>query len=123
MKNAILFTFALMLCTAAFSQKDSNILRSRDTTSARMNNYISKVDGKIIRVENGINTSLNEAVVLKNGTRVKTDGTVIMKNGKQYLLKEGDKLYLDGRIADMKMNQAPVGKDSSLIPKDTTRQQ
>jgi len=62
------------------------------------NDYITMKDGKVMQSKDGNVAEIAEDVTLDNGTVVSKDGTVKTKDGKTITLKEGDYLWMDGKI-------------------------
>jgi hypothetical protein len=60
--------------------------------------YITMKDGKVMQSKDGNVAELTEDVTLDNGSVVSKDGTVKMKDGKTVTLKEGDYVWMDGKI-------------------------
>jgi hypothetical protein len=63
------------------------------------NVYIMMQAGKMLIVNNGKSVPLKKDKTLSNGTIVTTDGSVRTTDGNVVKLKEGDRVYLDGRLA------------------------
>lgn len=48
---------------------------------------------------------MDKDMSLSNGTKVKTDGTMKTKAGKTMMMKEGDMIYMNGKMRKMKMDE------------------
>lgn len=59
---------------------------------------IKMQDGKVWQEKDGNTTELTADVTLDNGTVVSKDGNVKMKDGTTVMLKEGDHVWMDGKI-------------------------
>ncbi|MES1249083.1 MAG: DUF6799 domain-containing protein, partial [Chitinophaga rupis] len=61
---------------------------------------------KVWQIKSGATTEVTDDVTLDSGTVVSKDGTVKTKDGKTVMLKEGDCVWMDGKIThkDMKKN-------------------
>ncbi|MEO5892960.1 MAG: DUF6799 domain-containing protein [Ferruginibacter sp.] len=70
-------------------------LPARDTT---MKDYVSVQGGQVILVQNNKAGRMTKDLTMKNGTVVKTDGSVKTNDGHTFQLKEGDRIYMNGRI-------------------------
>ena len=62
-------------------------------------------DGKVWQTKDGSTAELTEDVTLTNGTIVSKDGTVKMKDGTTKTLKNGDCVYMDGKMTHMAMKK------------------
>ena len=103
MKNLIL----LLIVLAAFKpaqarptnypqaiQRDT-IPTGRDTA---MKDYVSMQGGQMILVQHEKAGRMKTDMKMKNGTVVKASGEVTTADGHSFQLKEGDRIYLNGRI-------------------------
>lgn len=109
MKKTILLILIIGVGFASFSQ-DSNTMYLKQDTSAKAYNakdYIAMRGMTMMVFKNGDSIALTKVMTLKDGSVVKQDGTVTLKNGQTIKLKDGDKIYWDGRIvmkSEMAMN-------------------
>lgn len=62
-------------------------------------------DGKVVQMKDGNTTELTGDVTLSNGTVVSKDGTVKTKDGKTSMLKDGDCVYMNGKMTHMAMKK------------------
>lgn len=77
-----------------FQQKDTTPV-SRDTS---MKDYVAMQAGQMILLQHEKVSRLTKDMKMKNGIIVKADGTVQMSDGRTIMLKEGDRVYLNGMI-------------------------
>ena len=66
------------------------------------NAYITLQGGSVLVVKENKTMKLDKDKTLKNGTVVTTDGTVKLADGTTSKLKEGDRIYFDGRLGTSK---------------------
>ena len=59
---------------------------------------IKMQDGKLWQDKDGNTTEVTEDITLSNGTIVMKDGNVKMKDGSTVMLKDGDYVWMDGKI-------------------------
>ena len=62
-------------------------------------------DGKVVQMKDGNTTDLTGDVTLSNGTVVSADGTVKTKDGKTSKLKDGDCVWMNGKMTHMAMKK------------------
>ena len=93
MKKLVILLTALIFSASVHAQ---------DTTKTQMKEYIMMMNGKMMVMKHGMTMDLKSDTTLKNGTKVMTDGTVKTKDGKTMTLKEGECIYGDGKIKEMK---------------------
>ena len=74
-------------------------------TKSMKKDCIMMKDGKVMQMKDGNTTELSGDVTLENGTVVSKDGTVKMKDGKTKMLKDGDCVYMNGKMTHMAMKK------------------
>lgn len=57
--------------------------------------------GKMLLIKNGQTMPLDKEMKLSNGAVITKDGAGKMKDGKTRQLKEGDMIYMNGKMARM----------------------
>ena len=75
-----------------------NAQAATDTKKDMKKDYITMKDGKLLQSKDGNVAEVTEDITLENGTVVAKDGTVKTKDGKTVTLKEGDYVWMDGKI-------------------------
>lgn len=101
MKKLTMLLFAAIACT--------NIATAQDTTKAKdkmhhmgsmkaMKDCVMMKDGKMMVMKGGETTVMDQEMTMTNGTVVSTDGSVKMKDGTSKQLKDGDCVYMDGKV-------------------------
>ena len=66
---------------------------------------ITMKDGKVWQTKDGKTAELQEDVTLPNGTVVMKDGNVKTKDGKTTMLKDGDCVWMNGKMTHMAMKK------------------
>jgi hypothetical protein len=109
MKKLFVVMVACTLSSAIFAQTDKDTKmddmkhsEKMAKGSMKMKDCVMMEDGKMMVMKNGENMAMNEDMTMKNGTTVRKDGTVKMKDGKTMMLKDGDCVFMDGRMSKMK---------------------
>ena len=69
---------------------------------------ITMKDGKVWQTKDGKTEELTGDVALTNGTIVMKDGNVKMKDGSTKMLKDGDCVWMDGKMTHMAMKKKPA---------------
>lgn len=119
MKKLFVVMVACTLCTGVFAQTDKDKKEDKMEQSGKMDKMehagkmakgnmkmkdcVMMEGGKMMVMKNGENMAMDQDMTMKNGTMVMKDGTVKMKDGKTAMLKDGDCVYMDGRMSKMKM--------------------
>ena len=86
------------------------ILVNAQTASQPENKMMKKdcimmKDGKVWQTKDGNTSELTTDVTLSNGTVVSADGNVKTKDGKTTMLKDGDCVWMDGKMTHMAMKK------------------
>ena len=82
------------------------LVNAQDTHKNTMKkDCIMMKDGKVMQTKDGNTTELTDDVTLPNGTVVSKDGTVKTKDGKTSMLKDGDCVYMNGKMTHMAMKK------------------
>ena len=79
----------------------------------KMKDCVMMKDGKMMVTKDGKTMAMDQTMTMRNGTTVMSDGTVKMKNGTTKMLKDGDCVYMDGKMTSMKMHTAIHKKATS----------
>lgn len=110
----IIFLVSLTVAGLGAFAQDSNTMYLKQDTSAKaytMNDYISMRGMTMMVFKGSDSIALTNVMTLKDGSIVKQDGSVTRKNGQTLKLKDGDKIYWNGKIV-MKGIMAMNKKDS-----------
>ena len=112
MKHVHALTSALLLVTILFAAAFTAFTQTADEhakhhpvktspdASAVMTNMANSKDSN-----SAMSVSYTHLMSLSNGTKVKTDGTMKTKAGKTMMMKEGDMIYMNGKMRKMKMDE------------------
>ncbi len=111
MKKVLFLLLAFSLGTGAFAQdKMDKMDHKMDKKMGMKKDCVMMEGGKMMVMKDGSTTAMDADMKMKNGSTVMTDGTVKMKNGKTMMMKDGDCMYMDGKMSKMKMNQSMQNK-------------
>ena len=109
MKKIIVCLVALI----TFSVLNSSVFgqeKKMDSKMGKMNgkmkDCVMMKDGKMMVEKGGKTMPMDNDVTMSNGTVVTPDGSVKMKNGTTKMLKDGDCVYMNGKMSSMKMHTA-----------------
>ena len=82
----------------------------------KMKDCVMMKDGKMMVMKGGKTMAMDQSVTMSNGTTVMPDGSVKMKDGTTKMLKDGDYVYMNGKMSGMKMHS---GMHKKTTPKKT----
>ena len=99
MKKLLILIVALTLSTGAFAQEKMN--HKMDSKMDMKTDHFMMEGGKMMMTKNGETMPMDKDMTLRNGTVVKMDGTVKKKNGKPMKLKDGQMIYVNGKMSGM----------------------
>ncbi len=109
MKKLLIFFTALSLSAGLFAQEKMGDKMKMDKMDMKMDmktDHYMMESGKMTLTKNGETMPMDKNITLQNGTTVNIDGTVKMKNGKTVKLKEGEMIYVTGKMSNMKMDKS-----------------
>jgi hypothetical protein len=116
MKKLIAFLAISLIGTGAFAQMDSMNNKMGHMKSMKEKNGVMMKDGKMMVMKDNQMMPMTSDMTMSNGTMVMTDGTVKMKSGKTMTLKNGECVYMNGKVGTMmKMGD----KKMKRMPKDS----
>jgi|GEM_PF-2496467 len=103
MKRILLLAAVVCISQAVSAQIDT-IPRKTDTAMHKMargakDYYITLQAGQVMLVKEGKAQKLDADKQLKDGTVVTTDGKVKKTDGTTVVMKEGDRIYVEGGMA------------------------
>ena len=115
MKKIFAALFITVLTTGAFAQVDSTRGRMHNMKSGEMmkGDCVMMKDGKMMVMKNGQTMDMDKDMTLNNGTMVMKDGTVKMKDGTTTMMKEGECIYMNGKMSKMGMDKMKMNKVKS----------
>ena len=99
----MLFLVAVIGTTAALAQEATPIsTQEMKPVHMKMNgDGVTMENGKMMVVKGGKMSAMDKEVTLTNGSVVTTDGTIKLQDGTSKKLKNGDCVYMDGKIEPM----------------------
>ncbi len=112
MKKILVLLIVSIISTGAFAQHDSTG-RMKSGKNMQGKDCVMMKDGKMMVKKNDQTMAMNSDMTMSNGTVVMTNGTVKMQDGTLMTLKEGDCVYMNGKVGKMgKMKMGKMKKDS-----------
>lgn len=110
MKKFIVLCGIVTSC-AFVSGQDSNAMYLKSDTSAKMaRDYLLMKNGVMMLFQKGDSIAMTSVMTLSDGTIIKQNGTLTRKNGDTLTLREGEGIYLNGRIRPKK-SVPPIKKN------------
>src|SRR6476660_2322601 len=106
MKKLLILFAAAFLISAGVQAQDTSKHRTTTGKSTHMKDCMMMKDGKLMVEKNGTTSEMTQDMTLSNGTVVMKNGTVKTKDGKTVALKEGQCIYMDGKIKTMSSEKA-----------------
>src|SRR5438132_1008215 len=101
MKKIIVLMVASTLSVGLFAQA----AKEKDKKMDKMKHCVMMEDGKMMVMQGGKTMQMDKDMTLQNGAMVMQNGSVKWKNGKTTMLKNGECVYMDGKMDKMKMKK------------------
>lgn len=100
--------FLIVLAAFAFSVNASaqDKMDKKEHRMGMMKDHLMMDGGKMMMMKDGKSMAMDKDMTMKNGTLVKMDGNVTMKDGKTMMMKDGDMIYMSGKMGKMKMGKS-----------------
>lgn len=76
----------------------------------KMKDCVMMENGKMVVMKEGKVSDMSSDMTMSNGTVVSSDGKVMMKDGSTKMLKDGESVYMDGKMSKMKMDHTKKSK-------------
>jgi len=95
----------LAMLVAVFAVALVNAQNADQAHKSMKKDCIMMKDGKVVQMKDGNTTDVTGDVTLTNGTVVSADGTVKTKDGKTSKLKDGDCVWMNGKMTHMAMKK------------------
>lgn len=112
MPKIIIMKIGLFLIAAFIFSINANAQTEKKThkmSHSKMNHSMQDCvmmkDGKMMMMKNGKMMEMENDMTMKDGTVCMKDGTCKMKDGKTMMMKDGDKCYMNGKMAMHKMTK------------------
>jgi hypothetical protein len=104
MKRILIIAAVVCISQAVSAQNSDTIPQKTDSASHKMKQdpkgyYITLQAGQVMMVKDGKAQKLDADKLLKDGTLVTTDGKVKKSDGTTVVMKEGDRVYLEGGMS------------------------
>lgn len=111
-KLMILFAAATIGLTAAAQHEGHGQQPTEPATHAK--EHLMMMDGKMMHIKDGKTMELTQEMKLSNGATIAKDGTMKMKNGDTRKLKDGEMIYMDGKMGKMPGKKKGMGKSMGM---------
>lgn len=95
--------FALLAFGVVLHAQDSSSHKMESSHHKMMKDCIMMKDSKVMVMKSGKTMEMKKDMTLTDGTVVMKDGTVKKPSGETMMLKEGQCIYMNGKVKDMKM--------------------
>lgn len=97
-----MFLLAAVVCTTAVVAQDTATHKMHKMHKTHkmheMKDCVMMKDGKMMAMKGGKTMGMDQDMTLTNGTVVSTDGIAKMSDGSTKKLKNGDCMYMDGKM-------------------------
>jgi hypothetical protein len=107
MKKIIIYLVTLItfsvLTSSVFGQ-EKKMDSKMGKMNGKMKDCVMMKDGKMMVEKGGKTMDMDKSMTMSNGSVVMPDGSVKMKNGTTKMLKDGDCVYMNGKMTSMKMH-------------------
>ena len=114
-----MFLLAAVVCTSAAMAQDTTAMAPTKMHHMGMKkDCVMMKDGKMMTMKGGKTMAMDQDMTMTNGTTVSTDGTVKMSDGSTKQLKDGDCVYMDGKMMSG-MNGMKKGMKMKKAAKDS----
>ena len=118
-----MFAFAAFVCTGALFAQDSTTTTTHSTTQKthtmshgnmnhgkmgkmKMKDCVMMKGGKMMVMKGGENMAMDNEMTFTNGSKISTEGIITKQDGTTKQLKNGDCVYMDGKmVSKMKHNR------------------
>ena len=107
MKKLLILAVAFTLSLGVFAQDttDKKMDHKMDHKMGMKKDCVMMENGKMMVMKGGNTTAMDKDMTLPNGTVVMTNGTVKTKDGNTMMMKDGDCVYMNGKMSKMKMDK------------------
>ena len=119
MKKLTMFLLAAVVCSTAVIAQDTSMAKPKMhhmAMSGMKKDCVMMKDGKMMVMKGGKTMAMDQDMTMTDGSMVSTDGSLKMKDGTTKQLKEGDCVYMNGKMmSGMKkssMHMKKAAKDS-----------
>jgi hypothetical protein len=113
MKKLLILLAAATIGLTAAAQHEGHTQKATDQTN-HTKEHLMMMDGKMMHIKDGKTMELTQEMKLSNGATIAKDGTLKMKNGKTRKLKDGEMIYMDGKMGKMSGNKTGKAKSMAM---------
>lgn len=113
MKKLLILLAAATIGLAAAAQHEGHGQKSKDQAT-HAKEHLMMMDGKMMHIKDGKTMELTQEMKLSNGATIAKDGTMKMKNGETQKLKDGEMIYMDGKMGKMPGKKSGKGKSMGM---------
>lgn len=97
MKKMILVSMSLIMLAGTVVAQSHEEEQKTQQNAVEKNGHFMMKDGKMLHNMNGKEMQMQTDMTLKNGTMIKPDGSYQLKNGRQFQLRDGQYMDMNGR--------------------------
>lgn len=104
---------ALVISAGVFSQEHKmEDMHKKEHKMVMKKDHVMMMGGQMKMVKNGKEMPMDKEMTMGNGTKVMTDGMCTKKDGTTMTMKNGDMMYMDGKMGKMpkKAKKGKMGK-------------
>lgn len=103
MKKLLILSFVFIMSAGATFAQDKMASKQEHMSKMHkpMKDCVIMKDGKMWTMKGGKTMEMTQPATMNNGTTVMADGTVKTKEGKTMMMKEGDCMYMSGKMKKM----------------------
>lgn len=120
----MLLLAAVVCTTAVVAQDTSSMAKPKmhhmNHMGGMKKDCVMMKDGKMMAMKGGKTMAMDQDMTMSNGAVVSSDGTVKMSDGSSKQLKNGDCVYMDGKMMTMS-NMHKKGMKMKKSTKDSTQ--
>ena len=123
MKKLTMFLLAAIVCTTAVTAQDTSMAKSKMhhmSMGGMKKDCVMMEDGKMMVMKGGKTMAMDQDMTMTDGSMVSTDGSLKMKDGTTKQLKDGDCVYMNGKMmSGMKKSSMHKGMGMKKAAKDS----
>ena len=97
MKKIILVSMSLIMLAGTVVAQSHQEEQKTQQNAVEKNEHFMMKDGKMLHNMHGKEMQMQTDMTLKNGMMIKPDGSYQLKNGKQFQLRDGQCMDMNGR--------------------------
>ena len=113
MKKILIFLATVTIGLTAAAQHEGHSQKATEPAN-HTKEHLMMLDGKMMHIKNGKTMELTQEMKLTNGATIVKDGTMKMKNGKSRKLKNGEMIYMNGKMGKMPGNKTSKARSMTM---------